>query len=105
MIMRNTVLSLCIGCTLIACSEPESSENSRNLAGENQAVKAVAGAQNSENPFYGESPLYLNYPQFDKIENDHYLPAFERGMAEETLEIDTITGQQSAATFDNTLRA
>ena len=105
MIMRNTVLSLCIGCTLVACSEPESSENNRNLAGANQAVNAVASTQNTETPVYGESPLYLNYPQFDKIKNDHYLPAFERGMAEETLEIDAIAGQQAAATFENTIRA
>lgn len=105
MIMRNTVLSLYIGCTLVACSEPESSAKNTNLAGENQAVNAVASTQYTENPFYGESPLYLNYPPFDKIENGHYLPAFERGMAEETVEIDAIAGQQAAATFENTIRA
>ena len=94
-----------ISTTICPCAGISRSENNRNLAGVNQAVNAVASTQNTENPFYGESPLYLNYPQFDKIKNDHYLPAFERGMAEETLEIDAIAGQQAAATFENTIRA
>ena len=105
MITRNSVLSLCIGCTLIACSEPDSSENHTNLVVENQVMTAVTSTQDTKNPFYDESPLYLNYPQFDKIENSHYLPAFERGMAEQTVEIDAITGQPAAVTFENTIRA
>ena len=105
MITRNSVLSLCIGCTLIACSEPDSSENHTNLVVENQVMTAVTSTQDTQNPFYDESPLYLNYPQFDKIENSHYLPAFERGMAEQTVEIDAITGQPAAVTFENTIRA
>lgn len=105
MITRNTVLSLCIASTLFACSEPESSENNANPPGENQAVTVATSTQNTENPFYDESPLYLSYPQFDKIENGHYLPAFERGMAEQTAEIDAIAGQQAVATFENTIRA
>lgn len=104
-IKRNTVLSLFIGCTLAACSEPGPDENTTNLAAENQAVTEAQTTQNAENPFYSESPLYLNYPQFDKINNGHYLPAFERGMAEQTAEIEAIAGLQTAPTFENTILA
>ncbi|MEQ8955712.1 MAG: M3 family metallopeptidase [Gammaproteobacteria bacterium] len=59
----------------------------------------------SENPFFQESPLYLNYPPFDLVENDHYLPAFTRGMAEHSAEIDAIAAQTGAPTFANTIVA
>ncbi len=45
----------------------------------------------------------MHYPQFDKIENEHYLPAFERGMQEQLAEIDAIANQAEAPTLDNTL--
>ncbi|MFN3164154.1 MAG: M3 family metallopeptidase [Pseudohongiellaceae bacterium] len=57
------------------------------------------------NPFFTESPLYLNYPQFDVIDNDHFGPAFERGMAEQIAEIEAIATQSAAPSFDNTIIA
>ena len=60
-------------------------------------------SQQDANPFFSESPLYLNYPQFDLIQNSHYLPAFERGMTEQLAEIGAIAGQDAAPTFDNTI--
>jgi peptidyl-dipeptidase Dcp len=55
------------------------------------------------NPFFEVSPLYLHYPQFDKIENAHYVPAFELGMKEHLAEIEAIANQTEAPTLDNTL--
>jgi peptidyl-dipeptidase Dcp len=45
----------------------------------------------------------MYYPQFDKIENAHFMPAFERGMEEHLAEIDAIANQADAPTLDNTL--
>ncbi len=59
----------------------------------------------SSNPFFTESPLYLNYPPFDVISNAHYLPAFERGMEEQIVEVEAIASQAEAPTFDNTIVA
>ena len=59
----------------------------------------------STNPFFAESQLYLNYPPFDQIENAHYLPAFLRGMAEQSAEIEAIAQQSEPATFTNTIVA
>ncbi|MDE0363932.1 MAG: hypothetical protein OXI74_22365, partial [Rhodospirillaceae bacterium] len=56
-----------------------------------------------ENPFLVESPLYLQYPPFDRIDDSHYLPAFEAGMAEHLAEIDAIVNQDEAPTVENTL--
>ena len=35
-----------------------------------------------ENPLLSESPLEYGAPQFDKIKNEHYLPAFKQAIAE-----------------------
>lgn len=56
-----------------------------------------------DNPFLVASPLYLNYPPFDQIEDDHYIPAFEAGMAQQLLEIEAIVSQEATPTFENTL--
>ena len=45
----------------------------------------------------------MHYPQFDKIENSHFVPAFERGMEEHLAEIEAIANQTEAPTLDNTL--
>ena len=57
----------------------------------------------SDNPFLAESALYLGYPPFDRIEDSHYLPAFEAGMKEQLAEIDAIVDQDAAPTVENTL--
>ena len=41
-----------------------------------------------QNPLLCESPLEYGAPQFDKIKNEHYLPAFEQGIQEAKAEID-----------------
>ncbi len=56
-----------------------------------------------ENPFFAPSDLPLQFPRFDLIRDEHYLPAFERGMQEQLAEIADITGQTAEPTFANTL--
>ena len=60
---------------------------------------------NMKNPLLTESPLPYGAPQFDKIENEHYLPAFEAGIAEAKAEIDAIVANQEEPTFENTIEA
>ena len=54
-----------------------------------------------ENPFFAESRLPMNYPRFDLIRDEHYLPAFERGMKEQLEEIAVITSQAAPPTFES----
>ena len=63
------------------------------------------GAVSDDNPFYTESTQPYQLPPFDRIEESHFLPAFERGMAEQLEEVAMIVGQSDLATFDNTLVA
>ena len=58
-----------------------------------------------ENPFLTESKAPFGAPEFDKIKNEHYLPAFEAGIAEAKAEIDAIVANQEEPTFENTIEA
>ena len=60
---------------------------------------------NMENPLLTESTAPFGAPQFDKIKNEHYLPAFEQGIAEAKAEIDAIVANQEEPTFENTIEA
>ena len=66
---------------------------------------AVAPSTVAENPFYAESDLYMKYPPFDRVKNEHYAPAFEKGMAEHMVEINAIANNADAPTFENTIIA
>ena len=69
------------------------------------ALALLAACSERGNPFFDESPLYLGYPEFDRVENRHYGPAFERGIASHLAEVEAIAGQPDAPTFDNTIVA
>ena len=56
-------------------------------------------------PFDAPSPLAFHAPQFDKIKDSDYAPAFAEGMKQQRAEIDTIAGSKDAASFENTIVA
>jgi len=66
---------------------------------------AAEPASTAQNPFLTVSPLPFHMPQFDKIRNEDYAPAFAEGMRRDLAEIDVIANNPAAPTFDNTLVA
>ncbi|WLI88861.1 M3 family metallopeptidase [Massilia sp. R2A-15] len=65
----------------------------------------AAPALDASNPFAKISSLPFHYPAFDKIKDEHFLPAFTAGMREQLREIDGIANNPKAPTFDNTIVA
>lgn len=59
----------------------------------------------NENPLLFPSGNPFGAPAFDKIENRHYLPAFEAALAEAKAEVDAIIENTSEPTFENTVLA
>lgn len=57
------------------------------------------------NPLLEPSPLPFGLPLFALIRPEHYREALELGMVEQRREVDSITGDRSPATFDNTIVA
>lgn len=93
--MRRSIQFLVLACLIleVACSDPDSME------------QPVTESPEATNPFFVESPLPYGMPQFDLIKNEHYVPAFERGMAEQSAEIEAIASNPEPATFENTIVA
>jgi len=58
-----------------------------------------------ENPFFKESSLPLQAPDFAKIKPEHYMPAFEEGMKRQLTEVLEIANNSDAPTFENTIVA
>ena len=78
------------------------------LAGCSQPPSESAGAPAADT---GDNPLLSTWdtphgvPPFDKIQDDHYLPALRESMALQKVEIEAITGNPEEPTFANTIEA
>ncbi len=57
------------------------------------------------NPLLTASTLAYGAPQFDKIENQHYIPAFKQAIEEAKSEVDAIINNTDDPTFENTIEA
>jgi len=57
------------------------------------------------NPFFGISALPYQAPPFDHIHQDHYRPAFDKGVAQKRAEVQAIAENVEPATFANTVLA
>lgn len=93
---RTLVLAAAIGLALAACKKEEAPA---------VTTPAPAAAPQSANPLLTVSPLPFQAPQFDKIKDSDFLPAFEQGMKEHLAEIRKIADNPEPASFDNTFVA
>ena len=69
------------------------------------AALALISSCTMKNPLLMESAAPFGAPEFDKIKNEHYLPAFEAAIAEAKAEIDAIVANPDEPTFENTIEA
>ncbi len=58
-----------------------------------------------QNPFFAEYQTPFQVPPFDDIKLEHYLPAVEEGILQHEKEIEAITSNPDAPTFENTILA
>lgn len=58
---------------------------------------------NDKNPLLEVSRCHYGAPQFDKIRNGHYMPAFREALKEARAEVDAIADDPSEPTFENTI--
>ncbi len=69
------------------------------------AAASSASIQAMDNPFFSEYRTIYQIPPFEQIRYEHYLPALEAGIAEQKSNVDGITANREAATFENTILA
>ena len=58
-----------------------------------------------QNPLLGAWTTPFQMPPFDRIEIEHFVPAFDKGFAANRREIAAIAGSTAAVTFANTIEA
>ncbi len=58
-----------------------------------------------ENPLLTDSPLPFHLPQFDRLQDTDFAPAYNQGFAEELKEVEAIAANPAPASFANTLAA
>lgn len=111
--MKKTVpllLTMSLSLGLAACGQSDTNQNVSESAKTTidktqEMTNETDPATIAVNPFYQDSQLYMQFPAFDKILNEHYAPAFEKGMAENLAEIQAIADNPEPATFENTMLA
>jgi len=59
----------------------------------------------SQNPLMKKSTLQYEAPEFDKIKDEHFKPAFDYGLKQHDSEIEKIAGNPEKPTFENTIIA
>ena len=69
------------------------------------SCNGTGSTADTENPFFSEYQTPFGVPPFEKIQTEHYMPAFLKGMEEQVAEIQAIVENQEPATFENTIVA
>ncbi len=59
----------------------------------------------ANNPFMRKSKLQYEAPEFDKIKNEDYKPAFDYGLKQQEAQLDEIANNPAKPTLENTLIA
>lgn len=103
--MKKTMAASAVAAVLAlaACSDNKPTTESNQAAA--PAAATTSAAVSAVNPLLTASPLQYQAPQFDQIKLEHFIPAFEQGMAEHAAEIEAIANNKEAATFENTIVA
>ncbi len=72
---------------------------------QNKNEMSVTDQTLAQNPLLHKSSLQYEAPEFDKIKDTDFQPAFEYGLKQHDAEIEAIANNPAAPTFENTLVA
>ena len=86
-------LAIASGCTTMKTPDNNSTEI------------PAPNANMANNPFMKKSSLQYQAPEFNKIKDSHFKPAFEYGIKVQLAEIENIANNTAAPTFENTILA
>lgn len=80
----------------IACTSMKNTETKQ---------ETIVDATLANNPFMKKSSLQYQAPEFDKIKDEHFKPAFDYGLKQNLAEIEKIANNTETPTFENTILA
>jgi peptidyl-dipeptidase Dcp len=105
-LLLKLLITFSLAVILQACAEKsgESDSPEAATAAQEPAMEAPAVVE-QENPFFVEWDTPYGIPPFDRIRDEHYKPAFDKGIEELRAEIKVIRDNPQPATFENTIEA
>jgi peptidyl-dipeptidase Dcp len=104
-------LALLVPFLVVLASVPACSERAEPPAAAVTAVSTETVAIDAqegdlaENPFFEDWDTPFGIPPFDRIRDEHYKPAFERGIEELRADVAAIRDNPEPPTFENTVEA
>ncbi|MBU2979157.1 M3 family metallopeptidase [Alteromonas sp. C1M14] len=96
-----TATAVAVVLSLTGCS----TEQSMQQTSQNNSSQNAASMEQGDNALLKPSSLDYQAPEFDKIKTEDYVPAFMKGMEEQSAEISEIANNQAAPSFENTILA
>jgi peptidyl-dipeptidase Dcp len=101
-----TALAASFAVALFACSErSDQAAETAVTASDEPVAEAPVVESFVENPFFVEWDTPYGIPPFGSIEDEHYTPAFEKGIEELQADIAAIRDNTDPPTFENTVEA
>jgi peptidyl-dipeptidase Dcp len=102
--MKKTVL-IALSITLGIAVHAQTAKSATAKAKQTVKKTVVKKEISMSNPLLQKSPLQYQAPQFDKIKDSDFKPAFEYGLAEHLKQIEAVANNPKAPTFENTILA
>lgn len=96
--MRNAIALTTLAMALAACAAAQVRDGGTT-------VETPAQAAAPDNPFFEEWTTPYGLPPFDRIREDHFLPAIRAGIDAQRAEVRAIADNPAAPTFANTILA
>ena len=103
-LVPNTAMVAASAIALAACGGGTSTSD-EDAAGATASEIAVTAAELAGNPFLEDWTTPYGVPPFDRITDEHFMPAFKHGVLELRKEITAIAANAEAPDFDNTILA
>jgi len=101
----NTILAASLAVALFGCSEQSEQAADTEMAAADEPVAEAPAVVVADNPFLVEWTTPYGIPPFAEIRDEHYMPAFERGIEELQADVAAIRDNPEPPTFENTVLA
>ncbi len=102
---KQLALAVCVALGMTACQKSGDEAAAKSTEAVAQSEVTAKAEAKVVNPLMQESTLPYHVPPFDQIKVEHFMPAFEQGMAEHKKEVEAIANNPEAPTFENTIEA
>jgi len=99
--INHSLVLMAFFCTILLLVFPGCSKTEQPPEPQHQPMEKAA----EDNPFFSDFNTPFQVPPFDKIKEEHYLPAYKEGIKRHKKEIEAIVNNPEPPTFANTIEA